>query len=494
MFAGCYKDTGNYHYTVLPGFYVDSTKVKGEFSVKQYDTLKLSSNLVFDGDKSRLKYSWSTYLFSSVVAGNPADTLATTENLAASISLFPEKYWLEFSATDTQTGRRTTRRYVMTVEGIGSGMMVLYERNNKVDFDLIKTKLLNGLQTQDEVVRNLYSIANPAHPLTGEAVDINMFKYQNIQYISVYTSNNGVALSPADMAIVKDFNSQFAGRPDVIQPQGYVSPAGLFDGNYESSSGFELLVNGGKLYANMVIFAFGKETAFSLLMPSSGDYIAASFPKYGLARIVVYDQLNKRFLGASPISTTLAPITSTGTAFSFQNIGRDMVFMDYGFGGTYMNYAVFKNPEDDGKRYLYVLDLSNSSAKYLWDISHYEKIADAKLFATGTRGQLMYYAAENKVYQIKFDLAGGVENGSINAWPYIPADEEVTCIKLCPHPGRDIAESAKDKYLFVATYNKTTNKGKVYVLQANVTSGALQQQAAAVYEDFGKIKDMAFKF
>jgi hypothetical protein len=34
----------------------------------------------------------------------------------------------------------------------------------------------------------------------------------------------------------------------------------------------------------------------------------------------------------------------------------------------------------------------------------------------------------------------------------------------------------------------------VYMLQANVTSGTLQAQPAAVYEQFGKIKDIAFKF
>lgn len=492
--AGCYKDKGNYTYHELEDFYVDSTAVTREFIMPQYDTLRLPSRLVYAGDRSKLKYSWSAYLYTPGLGGNPADTLATTENLAVPVALFPEKYWLEFCALDPATGQRTTFRYIMQVEGIGSGMMVLYEKNNQVDVDLVRTHLLEGLLEEDVVIRNLYTIANPGHPLTGRAVSIGMLKLPTAQYINILSENDGVMLSPADMSITKDFRSEFSAPPDVVKPQGYFVPFGLLSSDFESSSGFELLVNGGQAYANMVLFALGKESAFSLLFAASGDYEAAPFPRYGLGRIVIYDQKNKRFLGSSPLATTLTPIISNGTAFDFQNIGKDMVYMDYGYGGTYMSYAFFKDPVDNGKRYLYVLDLGSSAAKFLWDVSAYPKIANASLFTFGTRGQLMYYAAENKLYQVKFDFNAGLENGTEDAWPFIPADEEITCIKLCPHPGRHLPENAKDKYLFVATYNNTTQKGKIYVLQVNVTSGAIQQQPVAVYEDFGKIRELAFKF
>lgn len=490
----CYKDHGNYDYVTLPGFSVDSAGLQREYLVKQYDTLKLPSRLVFEGDKSKLKFSWSAYLYTPGLGGNPADTLARTENLAAPIGLLPEKYWLEFSATNTENGRRTTFRYIINVQGVGSGMMVLYEKDNTIDCDLVKTKLLEGLLPQDEVVRQLYSIANPNHPLTGKAVSIGMFKTSTVQYISIFSDNDGVMLSPADMTISKPFNGMFSAAPDVKKPEGYSAPIALITTDVENSSGFELLVNGGQAYSNMVLFAFGKESAYSLLFASDGNYEAAPFPRYGLARIVIYDQLKMRFLGSSPLATTLTPITSTGTAFNFQNIGKKMVYMDYGYGGTYMNYAFFKNPVDDGKRYLYVVDLGASAAKYAWDVSAYENIANATIFASGTRGQLLYYAAGNNIYQVKFDYSAGKELGAVKAWPNIPAGEEITCMKLCMHPGRNVSENAKDKYLFVGTWNQSTGKGKLYVLQVNVTSGEIQQQPAAVYDGFGKIKDVAFKF
>jgi hypothetical protein len=497
MLAACYKDKGNYDYNELEQFYVDSIKVGKEFIVGQFDTLKLKSGLVYAGDRSKLKYSWSAYLVQPSLNGNKADTLSTTEDLSVPIPLFPEKYYLEFTATDPVTGRRAAARYTMNVESIGAGLLVLYEKNNQVDCDLIKTKLLEGLLPADEVVRNLYSLANPTMPLTGEAIGINAFKSGSVQYISLFSSNDGVAVSPADMVINKKFKDLFFLPPNAQKPQGYFAPLGFNTNNYETSAGYEFLVNNGQFYANMVLFAFGRESAYSLLTKASGSYKASPYTMFAPGRIVVFDEQSRGFLQASPLGTTLSAYSSStaGTPpFNFNNIGKDLIWLGYGYGSIAMGYGFFKNPGDDGARYIYVMDFATSTAKYIMDISAFDRITEAKLFALGMRGQLMYYAAGNKIYQIVFDLSTGTASQSIDAWPHIPVGEEITCIKTCPHPGRNLSENAVDKYLMVGTYNNSTGMGKVYMLQANVTSGTLQAQPAAVYEQFGKIKDIAFKF
>lgn len=493
----CSKDKGNYDYTSLEHFFVDTSKVGNAFIVPQFDTFRLKSGLVYEGDRSKLKYSWSAYLYTPGLQGNLADTLSTKEDLAAPIPLLPEKYWLEFSATDPVTGRRAAARYLMTVESIGSGLLVLYEKNNQVDVDLIKTKLLEGLLPADDVVRNLYTLANPTQPLTGEGLAVGMFRSGSVQYISVYTSTDGVAVSPADFAVTKKFKDLFFLPPTTKKPQGYFGPLGFLSNNYESSAGFEMLTNDGQCYANMVLFAFGKESAYSLLSPATGNYQASPFTMYGSGRIVVYDQLNKKFLSASPLSTTLTDYASSlaGTPpFNFNNIGKELIYLGYGYGGTYMSYGFFKNPVDNGERFIYVMDFGGSVAKYIINISSLEKITEAKLFALGVRGQLMYYTAGNKLYQVPFDLSTGVASPAVEAWPFVPAGEEITCIKMCPHPGRNVPENTMDKYLMMGTYNKTTGMGKVYLLQVNVTSGSIQAQPAVVFDQFGKVKDIAFKF
>lgn len=497
LLAACHKDKGNYNYSELEDMFVNSSGSGSAFIVKQFDTLKLKSNLVYSGDKSKLKYSWSVYFTEPNLNGNLADTLSKTEDLAVPIPLMPAKYFLEFTATDPVTGRRAAARYTMTVESIGAGLLVLYEKDNKVDCDLIKTKLLEGLTPADEVVRNLYSVANPTVPLTGEAVAIAAFNLISTQYISIYTSNNGVAVSPSDMVISKRFNQLFFQAPNTMKPQGYIAPLGFITTQYDYSAGFEFLVNDGQLYSNFVSFALGGEASYSLLAPATGNYKASPFPVYGAARIVVYDELSRSFLQGSPIGTLLTPYSSLLTGappFNFNNIGKDMVYMSYGFGGTFMNYGIFKDPVDNGSRYVYVMDFASSTARAIMDISASENIAQAKLFAFGVRGQLMYYAVGNKIYQIPFDLAAGTASAAVEAWPNIPANEEITCMKLCPHPGRNVPENTIDKYLMVGTYDNTTGMGKVYMLQTNVTSGTIQTAPAAVYTQFGKVKDISFKF
>src|SRR5262245_59753386 len=98
----CYKDKGNYGYKELDAFRVETSG--NNFIIQQFDTFKLKSGLVYDGDRSKLKYVWSTYLVNPNFNGNFADTISRAEDLAVPISLLPDSYFLEFSATDTTTG------------------------------------------------------------------------------------------------------------------------------------------------------------------------------------------------------------------------------------------------------------------------------------------------------------------------------------------------------------------------------------------------------
>ncbi len=494
----CYKDKGNYTYTDLDAFFVDSTKVGSAFVVQQFDTFRLKSALVYNGDRSRLKFSWSTYLITyPPFNGNYADTLSTAENLGVPISILPNKYWLEFTATDTVTGRRAAARYTITVESTGSGLLVMYAKNNQVDCDLIKTKLLEGLLPQEKVLRNLYTQANPKRPLTDDPVAIAMFKYGTQQYINMLTTREAIGVSPADFAITREFNKQFLIAPNTKKPQGYFAPPFYYAFDNEQSAGWECMVNDGSLYVNLAAFGLGKETFYNVFTSTTGNYYANPNIIQGAGRFVVFDQLNRKFLAGSTLGTTLNDYPSSplgSPPFNFNNIGKDLVYLNYGYGAQYMVYGIFKNPTDNGQRFLYVMDFGGSIARALIDISAYPGIAQTNLFAFGQRGQLLFYGVGNKLYRIPFDFSTNTAQTPVDAWPNIPADEEITCMKMSPHPGRNLPENALDKYLMVATYNKTTGMGKVYMLQLNVTSGAVQSQPAAVYDGFGKIKDIAFKF
>lgn len=493
--SSCYKDKGNYVYDKLSIFEVDTLSVQKEFIVSQFDTLHLKPKLTYNGNISDLEFTWSAYLFDKPLNGSRSDTLSQNQFFDLPIGLFPEKYYLEYSIREKATGRKSVWRYVMHVEGLGSGLMVLYSKNRKVDIDLIKPRFLDGLLTNDQVKRNIYSIANPDHPLEGEAIGVGTLKTGDQQWINVLSDRDAVKVSPADMAIQKPFSQLFALAPNIAKPEFVSCPTGVtVPGNVESSDGMEFMVNDGKAYANMVLFAFGKPSAYSILLAADGDYQAAPFVRYGLARILVFDQSKGRFLGTGPLSTSLTPVLNTGTAFDFQNIQGDLLYLDYAYGGQYMNYGIFADKADKARKFLYVMDFASSQALHKWDLTGFQGIANSNYFAYATRTPIVYYADKSIIYRLQYDWnAGSVSRGSI-AWSGLPAAEEITGIKFCPHPGRNLSESAKEKYLFVSTYNSNTQEGKIYVLSVNLSSGALGTTPIATYSGFGKIKDIAFKF
>lgn len=494
LMMACFDDTGNYDYSELPDFFVDTTGIKSNHIAPLYSILNIKSGLVYNGDKGDLSYIWRAYYKDYFgTYGNPAITLAETEDLSAPVVLTPGSYWLEFCAMDKQTGRTATFRHSLIVESTGAGLLVLYQKDGIVDCDLIKTKLLFGDLDEDVVYRQMYTQSNPDYLLLGNPVSIGMYTFLNTQFISIYTDRDGIQISPYDMSLTKKFGDLFAFSPQVVKPEGYNVPCGLT--SYESSDGVEILINDGVCYFNAVMLSsiMGKEAIFAEM---TGDYVAAPYPMFIPGASIIYDQKNMRFMTAGIFSTNYVPISSSSTAlFSFSDIQRKLVYLASAFGGSNYVNAIFKNPENDGKRYLYVMNFNPVEALFLWDISNYERIDEAELFTFGKRGPLAFYAVENKVFQISYDMnKGEVKEAAIDAWPYIPVGENITCIKLCPHPGRNVSESALDRYLIVATYNEVSKEGKVYFLRVDIASGVCEREPAAIFSQFGKIKDVAFKF
>lgn len=493
--TGCFEDKGNYNYIGLADFFVDTTGLKISYTVSMYAELDIPSGLVYDGDKSGLSFTWRVYEKDGNFS-NPAITLAETEDFREAVAIDPGDYWLEFCATEKNTGRTAAFRYALTVESMGSGFLVLYKKNGMIDCDLVRPKLLLGDLDENMVARQMYSQKNPDVPLQGEPVAAGMFISGNYSFISLYTDRDGVQLSPYDMSLTKKFENMFLFPPQTIKPEGYSVPFGIVLGKYDTSDGSEVLINDGVCYFNFLSMAIltGKE---AFLAPLGGDYVAAPYPFVIPGASVIYDQKNMRYMSASLFGGDYMPVTvEVKEPFDFSNLKRVLVYQSFGFGGTYYVNAIFRNPVDDGSRYLYVMSLYSSVIPLqLWDISSYEGISEAELFAFGRRGPLAFYAVGNKVYRIPYDLTKGeVGEQAVEAWPYLATGETITCMKLCPYPGKNVTENLIDRYLMIATYNEATSEGKLYFVKVDIASGVCDSEPAAVFEHFGKIRDITFKF
>ena len=493
VLASCTKDDLDGKVNTLEEFKIETSGIPDEIVVSQFDTLSINPQISFDGPLSNLRYSWSIYLFDSD-GNNPPDTLSSESKLSVPISLLPAKYYVEFSTEDISNGRKAFKRFNVRVEGIGSGIMALYERGGTVDVDLVRMKILDGALQSDIIGRSLFSIANPQYSLLGRPVSISMMSYNAEQRVNIFTDQDGLSLSAADMVISKPFAKMFALPPAVVKPEGLFSPIGITVPTNETSDGLELLVNDGQAYSNFVAFAGGRESAFSLLLSSDGPYRASPYVRYGLGRIIVYDQLKRRFMSVGPLSTLMTPLQGSGTAFDFKDIKRELVYMDYGFGGQYFNYAIFKDNNNLNKRFMYVMDFAGIVAKYVWDISAYPSIVDAKSFAFAQRAPLAYYANDRIIYRMKYDISSGEQQGTDVAWQLGGTSEKISLIKFCPVRGRNVTQNAREKYLFVCTYDETSDEGKIYVLDVDLTTGRLNSEPVNVFRGFGRIKDIAFKF
>jgi hypothetical protein len=494
-FTACHEDKGNYDYRELVDFRVDQQGIPASITVTQFNTLNLPSRLVYDGNKEDLEFAW-VVVRDAIEIGTTItmDTLATTENLAAPVPTTPGKYALMFSATERESRRSTFQLYDLTVEGaIGTGLLVLHEKDGIVDCDLIKTRTLVSSLDRDTVLRALYSRANPGYPLTGKPlqVDVSTLLPGNT-YIHLFTDADGVRLSTVDMSLTHRSDELFFFAQGITaKPQGF----------YHIGSGYtEVLINNEKLYLiSLLGIAFGLEKD-ALLIGVPGDYHAAPYVvQTSLATAtLMYDQVDMCFYSFS--TSGAVPIASTvpDNAFDFANVGKKMIYLETGFG-TGRNLAIFKNPVEDGKRYLYVMNLNTANtaafaANAAFDISSWPGIANANLFTFSTRGPVGFYATAHHVYRYTYDSNDfTVQPTAQEAWPYIPANETITALQLVKHAGINVPESTLDRFLLIGTYNETSNEGKVYVVEIDVVNGTCVMTPTAVYTGFGKVASMAFK-
>lgn len=502
LFAtSCLKDEGNYDYVELEDFYVDTVGVRHNFTVKQFESFELTPKLIYEGDKSSLEYKWELYKSEDISIGAssygtgfahnytrddyPDYTLANTEDLSVVISAVPGSYYLVFTATEPKTGVKAMMDYQLQVEGaIGTGLVVLYQGISGIDIDVVSSPVFNGSLTEATFARHAYSTANESRPFAGEPRELVAAIYPANSYYYIYltSTEDAVRLSSIDMSVAEEFEEMFAGKAPEKKDLSHIIVNGTA----------HFFVNDGVAYKCNYSSAL-----MTPLAMRNGMYeaVATNFTYAGNS--VWYDALNRRFLHSMMWSAEIAPIVNASGAFDFGNVGKDLLYWSKGYyqGNDYANYCFFKNPSEDGQRYLYVFLADQASgnsftAKCAMDISACPDIVEAHSFATGERGPIVFYSTDSKVYRMNYNIDEGTSSAE-NVWSPA-AGEYITRIELFKNAGINLENSALDKYLLVATYNESTAKGKIYVIQSDISSGILNPEPAAIYEFDGRIADFDF--
>lgn len=494
LLASCYSDTGNYDYTELPDVKIE---MGSQYYVTQFDTLNIPVSIDFDGDdESNYEYSWR--LWSNEIKRNDyRKTIADTRDLSFKADELAGPYTLVLTVHNKKTDVNTYKQASLSVQGaLTEGWMVLHEKDGVTDFDLIMTPFFSSRVKEDEVVRNVYQMNG--EQLQGRGRCIGSYIDTQRQFVTILTDKGGAKLEATTMQKAFDMTTLM---PDVttFNPQSYTYYS--YRGTARAQ-GFDAIVNDGKLYFYNV---FGSRNFTSYTEPILKDgmtyqaspylpkYIWASY--YGMG-IIIYDELNGRFLYVDK-NYALAEMPDASTAaFDWNNMHAHLRYMDTGFNNH--DLGLFED-WDTHKLTLYEFNFDEKRLdrailkKYPADAA--EGLADAKYYAIGERGPVFYYADDRNIRL--FDYSGS--GTSSIAYTLKNTGEKITGIKIlkpCASFSRTVKinHDYNNRVLFISTYNEAAKDGKVYMYYFNESNGQIDLSSEKVFDGFGEILGMEYNW
>lgn len=484
LMLSCYDDKGNYDYKDLPEFNIDSLDVY-KYVRMQDELLELAPTVNYAGDESDLSFLWTIRpenpeYDEDIYGYHAPDTLSEEKALSYKVNLKVNKYIVDFTIYNKALDTKQFMSFNLDIQSAYSnGWMLLVEREDGTDIDLIKTnKFFPDIEDAKETVyKNIYFIANGKKLEKGKSLIQDYLDYGNGD-IFVLDEIGGGKLSTVDFSEIFSFDEIFTFPVDVHKP----SVVGF------SRNRSRYVINNDQLHCRWQ----GPKFNPSLLTDELG-YEAAPFILYTTASTapgtVIYDNLNKRFLQISTWAnkTGVYEPAAGGALFDMNNIGLDLVHMENGFNGD--GFCVFKEPSADNF-FLYVIDVNTKAQNPigLYSMENCTDIENATCFTFGTRGNVCYYTVDNKIYQYNYS---GANDSDLEH--EFAAGEKVVSMKIYKDMATEKNAELDSKVLVVATYNESSKAGKVYMFDINETNGSVSSTGVKSYDVDGKVIDMGIK-
>lgn len=501
MLTSCYKDKGNYSYTSLYNFSLDTTTLSTRYDIVLGDTLKLNPVINTTVTESELAYHWEVF--------NAADTfktISTDRQLrykagpSADIPS-PGDYKMRLRVENKADHRQLYSDVIQLRVSGTVGLLVLHGNNTESDIDLLVAPqfLVNAGNVPVSHHHHYYSETNGSK-IAGKGVQI-------IHSVSQVLSSNAdrcyiVAITDKDMVLAHytalekkgDYRSLFMGPTYKGQPQAFQ----LFN-NY-----VELYLDGGQLFLENSTTGNKFVTGVTPANANIAPYIIQAITNNS-NKIVAFDQTAKKFYGITNVyeggSASSFPLSSPTAIFNTGNMNADLVYMDHGSRNNRV-LAVFRN---GATRFLAELDFETTTlndqpvAKY--DMNALPEISNALFHAFGDNQiNMCYYATSSSVYQY------AVNNGNaLSATPLamqngapLTFSGEITMMKILK-PLRLFKDWATgispfsyynyNKVMLIATYEG--NVGTLHSLQIDELTGKVISHQQ--YTGFDRIADANIK-
>lgn len=485
LLQACLEDSGNYDYTELQSIEIDSSRVASAYRVTQLDYLSVQPGVKQGTDDQNISYKWQVMQEGNApnpVTGKIVNEVVGRERvLNYKVTIPPGVYKLCFTATDKQNGVSETFIRPLTIESFASvGMMVMHGDADSSDVSILVNNRIVPDVEGDYVKHNIFLQTN-AHRISGAPARVAYVENTHNVYVFTKGQEGGFRTSGSDLSVLAPYSEMFT-EPLSKQQVDFQA--------YAQWSYNDLLINDGKLY-----FIPQPSTTYNKFgVPCFGTeyyaepYVATqmTYAYYG----VIFDRLQKRFLYINYDRLTKPFKEPAGAAaFNMNNVGKDLLYAEHGFGKKW--YCVMKG--NDNACSVYVCDFSavddgnRGVGKY--DATGCPDMAEAKAYAVGNRGEILFYATATEVKQVELKADGGSTLRYELKEEWIRAGYEITMMHLFKVSGN----ANEGKLLYVGIYNPVSGDGKLLEFPIVETSGEILKEQLKVYDGFKKITHMCFK-
>jgi len=311
--SSCYKDKGNYDYSIPEEPLISN--IDSVYSVQVGDSLIVSPVISFS-DKSRLSYEWRISVPERMVTQKYTDP-----ELRIVFGLLPKDYNVRLAVYDSANGMKYFRDFVISGRtGLSVGSTVLSNNEGVATLSFIKP--------DGTVAQNLFEEVN-GRPLRGEPLQVIPVIHQYVfnglllgyWVTTTDQSEGGVMINPDTFEEIRTLKNNFFTPPATVTT-GYLrsSPNGVLEG-----------VINGHLYVGATQTYYGSEIYGYFGVPAEGDYQAfrkcplnPSFPFY-----FGYEVNRKQFIGftnfGSPAYVGTNYQALPGDGFDPLNVGLDLL-------------------------------------------------------------------------------------------------------------------------------------------------------------------------
>lgn len=444
------------NFTVLNEISIKTEKT--DYEVTQFDTLKINpvlSESKPNGDT--FTYQWKMYPYAS--EANAGTIISKEKNLNAQIGLSPGTYYIQYKVTNANTGVSSFMLYNAVVNGkFYEGWLVSANKAGKAQLSFIRSDDEVFLSPSEDFYKVSYS---------GKALKAFAGIGRNLSLIYFFTDQGAYRINANDFSTLGSTNKVLPDAQTFTSNIGYGNNQGLYD---------QYLVKDGGLYAGFGPTFYVSEIFKPFSERFSGDY--QLFPGVISSTrnlTYFYDNRYKRFMSTSALSRTLDNALGNNNAtYNLGNVGKTMLYMDYGTQAYNQDEFYFLMKDDANGRYLY--SLKGTMPGIAQAIGNSPEIENANSMATSGLLKQMYYATSNSIYL--YDI---LANSSRLVYKF-PAGYTIADIEML---------RSTSKRLAVAV-NQGVN-GEVYYFDLNNTGDFTGNTYTKKFTGFGEIVHLSFR-